>query len=84
MRVLVVEDETMLADLVATGLRAATLAVDVCYDGLSAQEKLAVHAYDVVVLDRDVPGVHGDRLCAQLMADAPRTKVLMLTAARLC
>lgn len=80
MRVLVVEDETMLADLVATGLRAATLAVDVCYDGLSAQEKLAVHAYDVVVLDRDLPGVHGDRLCAQLMADGPRTKVLMLTA----
>ena len=80
MRVLVVEDEHALADLVARGLRAATMAVDVCYDGLSAQERLAVHDYDVLVLDRDLPGVHGDVLCRELVAAGSRTRVLMLTA----
>jgi DNA-binding response OmpR family regulator len=80
-RVLIVEDEKAIADLLASGLRSAALAVDVCYDGLAAQEKLTVHHYDVVVLDRDLPGLHGDRLCAQLAAGASRTKVLMLTAA---
>jgi DNA-binding response OmpR family regulator len=80
MRVLVVEDEQVLADLVASGLRAAAMAVDVCYDGLAAQERLGVHEYDVVVLDRDLPGVHGDVLCGDLVARGSRTRVLMLTA----
>jgi DNA-binding response OmpR family regulator len=80
MRVLVVEDEQVLADLVASGLRAAAMAVDVCYDGLAAQERLGIHDYDVVVLDRDLPGVHGDVLCKDLVARGSRTRVLMLTA----
>jgi DNA-binding response OmpR family regulator len=80
MRVLVVEDERVLADLVASGLRAAAMAVDVCYDGPAAQERLGVHDYDVVVLDRDLPGVHGDVLCRELVARGSRTRVLMLTA----
>ncbi|WP_033295269.1 response regulator transcription factor [Amycolatopsis jejuensis] len=81
MRVLVAEDERALADLVAAGLRAAAMAVDVCYDGLAAQERLAVHDYDVLVLDRDLPGIHGDVLCREVVESACRTRVLMLTAA---
>jgi DNA-binding response OmpR family regulator len=81
MRVLVVEDEQVLADLVATGLRAAAMAVDVCYDGRAAQERLRFNDYDVVVLDRDLPGVHGDVLCHDLVHSDSRTRVLMLTAA---
>ena len=81
MRVLVVEDEQVLADLVASGLRAATMAVDVCYDGRDAQERLRFNDYDVVVLDRDLPGVHGDVLCHELAHSDSRARVLMLTAA---
>src|SRR5882762_2436653 len=81
MRVLVAEDEQVLADLVAAGLRSATMAVDVCYDGLAAQERLSVNDYDVAVLDRDLPGMHGDLLCAELVDRGARTRVLMLTAA---
>jgi len=81
MRVLVVEDQTMLADLVATGLRRESMAVDVAYDGTTAQYRLGLHDYDVVVLDRDLPGVHGDDICAELIGSGSRTKVLMLTAA---
>ncbi|MGM1060366.1 response regulator transcription factor [Saccharothrix sp. Mg75] len=81
MRVLVAEDERVLADLVADGLRAEGMAVDVAYGGLSAHERLAVHDYDVVVLDRDLPGMHGDDICRELIASGARTKVLMLTAA---
>jgi DNA-binding response OmpR family regulator len=81
MRVLVVEDEQVLAELVATGLRTAAMAVDVCYDGRDAQERLLVNDYDVVVLDRDLPGVHGDVLCHELAHSGSRTRVLMLTAA---
>ncbi|WP_053723150.1 response regulator transcription factor [Saccharothrix sp. NRRL B-16348] len=81
MRVLVAEDERVLADLVADGLRAEGMAVDVAYDGSSAHERLAVHDYDVVVLDRDLPGVHGDDICRELVDSRARTKVLMLTAA---
>ncbi|HEY2063753.1 MAG TPA: response regulator transcription factor [Amycolatopsis sp.] len=81
MRVLVVEDQTMLADLVATGLRRETMAVDVAYDGTAAQYRLGVHDYDVVVLDRDLPGVPGDEICRELIGSGSRTKVLMLTAA---
>ncbi|QUQ72072.1 two-component regulator CutR [Kutzneria sp. CA-103260] len=78
---LVVEDQTMLADLVATGLRRESMAVDVAYDGTAAQYRLGLHDYDVVVLDRDLPGVHGDDICAELIGAGSRTKVLMLTAA---
>ncbi|GAA4016255.1 response regulator transcription factor [Allokutzneria multivorans] len=75
------EDEKVLADLVASGLRSEAMAVDVAYDGLTAHERLAVHDYDVVVLDRDLPGMHGDDICGELARSASRTKVLMLTAA---
>jgi DNA-binding response OmpR family regulator len=81
MRVLVVEDERLLADAVAIGLRREGMAVDVAYDGTSADQRLAVNDYDVVVLDRDLPGLHGDDLCRYLVADQPDTRVLMLTAA---
>jgi DNA-binding response OmpR family regulator len=80
-RVLVVEDEDVLADAVAEWLRREAFAVDVAYDGDAAAERIGVHAYDVVVLDRDLPGVSGDELCRCLLADRPGTRVLMLTAA---
>lgn len=70
-----------LAELVASGLRSEAMAVDVVHDGLATQERLAVHDYDVLVLDRDLPGKHGDTVCAELAATGTRTKVLMLTAA---
>ncbi|MDQ3758049.1 MAG: response regulator transcription factor [Actinomycetota bacterium] len=78
MRVLVVEDEEVLADAIARGLRREGMAVDIAYDGGAALEKAAVNRYDVVVLDRDLPGVHGDDVCRALNDDAAR--VLMLTA----
>jgi DNA-binding response OmpR family regulator len=81
MRVLVVEDERLLADTVAEGLRRLAMAVDVCYDGDAALERVGVHAYDVVVLDRDLPGAHGDDVCRQLIATGGVAKVIMLTAA---
>lgn len=80
MRVLVVEDEEVLADAIATGLRREAMAVDVAYDGAGALERTSVNDYDVVVLDRDLPLVHGDDVCAALIADAATTRVLMLTA----
>lgn len=81
MRVLVVEDARALAEIVAEGLRDQGMAVDVTYDGLTAAAKLDLAAYDVVVLDRDLPGLHGDELC-QVIAERPdRPMVLMLTAA---
>lgn len=80
MRVLVVEDHVDLAESVARVLRREGMAVDVCHDGDDAQERLFVIDYDVVVLDRDIPGVHGDDLCAQIAADDCRTRLLMLTA----
>lgn len=81
MRVLVVEDERGLADDIAEGLRDQGIAVDVTYDGLDAAAKLNVYPYDVLVLDRDLPGLHGDAIC-QLVADRDDpTMVLMLTAA---
>jgi DNA-binding response OmpR family regulator len=81
MRVLVVEDERRLADAVAVGLRREGMAVDVVYDGTAAGQRLAVHDYDVVVLDRDLPAVHGDEVCRDLVAHRPDIRVLMLTAA---
>lgn len=80
MRVLVVEDERDLADAIARGLRRQGMAVDVAYDGDAGHEMSYVTRYDVVVLDRDVPGVHGDRICADLVASGALTRVLMLTA----
>jgi DNA-binding response OmpR family regulator len=80
-RVLVVEDERLLADAVAEGLRAHRLAVDTAYDGGAALERLAVNEYDVLVLDRDLPVVHGDEVCRATVAAGTPTRVLMLTAA---
>jgi DNA-binding response OmpR family regulator len=80
MRVLVVEDQKELAETVATGLRREGMAVDVALDGAVALQSAAVHDYDVVVLDRDLPEVHGDRVCATLVERGTRARVLMLTA----
>jgi DNA-binding response OmpR family regulator len=80
-RVLVVEDERVLADAIATGLRRETLAVDVAYDGAGALERTSVNEYDVVVLDRDLPKVHGDDVCRRLVAERNPARILMLTAA---
>jgi DNA-binding response OmpR family regulator len=81
MRVLVVEDFEVLAEAIGTGLRREGMAVDVVLDGNDALEHLTVTRYDVVVLDRDLPGVHGDEVCRQLVAGRSDTRVLMLTAA---
>ena len=81
MRILVAEDERDLADLVAMGLRRQAMAVDVVYDGTAAAERLAVSDYDVLVLDRDLPGLHGDLVCRELVARGSRTRILMMTAA---
>lgn len=80
-RVLVVEDEQLLADAIGAGLRREAMAVDVVYDGDAALERMAVNAYDVVVLDRDLPEVHGDEVCRQIVAGDEPGRVLMLTAA---
>jgi len=80
-RVLVVEDEQVLADAVATGLRRDSMAVDVVYDGDAALERIGVNDYDVVVLDRDLPLVHGDDVCRHIVSSGLSTRVLMLTAA---
>jgi DNA-binding response OmpR family regulator len=80
-RVLVAEDERVMADAIAAGLRRRAMAVDVCYDGDAALERVAVHRYDVVVLDRDLPEVHGDEVCRAIVAAGAETRVLMLTAA---
>jgi DNA-binding response OmpR family regulator len=80
MRVLVAEDEEILAELVATGLRRAGFAVDTVYSGDAALAYLGLHDYDVVVLDRDLPRVHGDDVARKLVAESSRTRILMLTA----
>lgn len=81
MRVLVAEDERMLADSITEGLRHLGMAVDVCYDGDAALERVAVHRYDVVLLDRDLPLVHGDEVCRKIAEGDGEARVLMLTAA---
>jgi DNA-binding response OmpR family regulator len=81
MRVLVVEDARSLATIVAEGLRDQGMAVDVAHDGLDAAAKLDLNAYDVVVLDRDLPGIHGDALCQMIAERHERAMILMLTAA---
>jgi DNA-binding response OmpR family regulator len=81
MRVLVVEDDSELADAIGVGLRREQLAVDVVYDGTTGLDRALFTGYDVVVLDRDLPGRHGDEVCAELLAAGSRSRVLMLTAA---
>jgi len=81
MRVLVVEDERLLADTIADGLRRQAMAVDVAYDGNAALERLAVNDYDVVVLDRDLPIISGDEVCKTVVESGVETRILMLTAA---
>lgn len=81
MRILLVEDEERLANTVARGLRREGMAVDVVLDGRSALTKAAVNNYDVVILDRNLPEVHGDDVCRQLVARQTLARILMLTAA---
>jgi DNA-binding response OmpR family regulator len=81
MRILVVEDEPLLADAVAEWLRGDAHAVDVVGDGDAALERIGVHGYDVVVLDRDLPVVHGDDVCRAVAESGSAARVLMLTAA---
>jgi DNA-binding response OmpR family regulator len=80
-RVLVVEDSRSLAEVLVEGLRDQGMAVDAAHDGLEAAAKLDVNTYDVVVLDRDLPGIHGDALCQMITDRENRSMVLMLTAA---
>jgi two-component system response regulator VanR len=80
-RVLVAEDERRVADAVARGLRREGMAVDVAYDGATALDKARLNGYDVVVLDRDLPALHGDEVCRTLRAEDHDSRVLMLTAA---
>ncbi|BCJ48675.1 DNA-binding response regulator [Actinoplanes sp. NBRC 14428] len=82
MRVLVADDERLLADTVAQGLRRLSMAVDVCYDGETALDRIRVNTYDVAVLDRDMPGRTGDDVCRWVArTDEVETRVLLLTAA---
>jgi DNA-binding response OmpR family regulator len=81
MRVLIVEDQVTLADDIADGLRDQGMAADVAYDGASGLEKALLNRYDVVVVDRDLPKVHGDAVCAALVAAPSQARILMLTAA---
>ena len=78
---LVIEDDRELAEAVGTGLRREQMAVDIALDGAAGLERALVNGYDVIVLDRDLPGLHGDDLCAELVAARRRSRVLMLTAA---
>lgn len=80
MRILVVEDDTALADVIARGLRQQGLAVDLAADGASALDKASFTEYEVVVLDRDLPEVHGDDVCRELASNGAGTRILMLTA----
>lgn len=81
MRVLVVEDDEELAEVIAATLRRARITVDVAFDGGAGLERALDTEYDVIVLDRDLPVVHGDRVCAELVSHGGRSRVLMLTAA---
>jgi DNA-binding response OmpR family regulator len=80
-RVLVIEDDQEMAQTIAVGLRRRQMAVDVAFDGTSGLDRALVNNYDVIVLDRDLPGLHGDDVCAQLVAARCRSRLLMLTAA---
>src|ERR1700761_100573 len=80
-RVLVVEDHVVLANRIGEGLRDAGFAVDVVHDGAAALQSTTTTDYDVVVLDRDLPAVHGDGVCRRLVSDGSPSRILMLTAA---
>jgi DNA-binding response OmpR family regulator len=80
-RVLVVEDSRLIADAVVEGLRDEGMAVDVAYDGLEAAAKLNLAPYEVIVLDRDLPGLHGDTICRMITDSDDPAMILMLTAA---
>jgi two-component system response regulator VanR len=80
-RVLLAEDERRVADALARGLRREGMAVDIAYDGATALDKARLNPYDVVVLDRDLPALHGDEVCRALREEEPNSRVLMLTAA---
>ena len=80
MRVLVIEDHAELAETVALGLQRDGMAVDVAFDGAAGLRRAGIYDYDVIVLDRDLPGVHGDRVCETLVSQGGRARVLMLTA----
>ncbi len=82
MRVLIIEDEEALAAAIARGLRLQGMAVDVALDGLSGFEKASLNDYDVVILDRNLPELHGDEVCRRLAASESTARILMLTAAR--
>ena len=81
MRVLVVEDDRELAEAIGVGLRHEQMAVDLAFDGDAGLERALIHGYDVIVLDRDLPRICGDDVCAQLVEQGSRSRVLMLTAA---
>jgi two-component system response regulator VanR len=81
MRVLIVEDEVFLAEALQAGLRHESIAADVVFDGDDALERITVNEYDVVVLDRDIPGTHGDQVCQTISREHPAVRVIMLTAA---
>ena len=81
MRVLVIEDQARMADTLAKGLRRHAMAVDIAYDGTDGFEKACINDYDVVVLDRDLPGMHGDDVCTSLRAAGRSSRIIMLTAA---
>jgi DNA-binding response OmpR family regulator len=79
--VLVIEDDQEMAETVALGLRRARMAVDVAFDGASGLDRAMISDYDVIILDRDLPGLHGDEVCGRLVTAGCRSRVLMLTAA---
>jgi DNA-binding response OmpR family regulator len=79
-RVLVVEDDEALAETIATGLRRVAMAVDVTLDGGEGLERALLNEYEVIVLDRDLPGLHGDRVCEKVVRAGRRARILMLTA----
>lgn len=81
MRVLVIEDDRELAEAIAAGLRKERFAVDVAFDGSHGLARSLINEYEVIVLVRDLPGLHGDEVCARLLAGKCRSRVLMLTAA---
>src|SRR3954468_9736018 len=80
MRILIAEDEVVMAEAIAEGLRLRALAVDTVHDGDAALERLAVNDYDVLILDRDLPGVHGDDVCRAVVEAGGAVRILMLTA----
>lgn len=82
MRVLVAEDEVYLAEAIRAGLRQEAIAADLVHDGDAALESLTINDYDVLLLDRDLPGTHGDDVCRQVVVGHPGVRIMMLTAAR--